>query len=122
EPGDGRPRRAGQANTDRRVGGALEAPSLPPDSVQEQGSGPGPEGNVCQHGVQRMPEPGPVQEISDPTSRLAADREYRSDGLLHPLPENVEHILSFDSLVADQTEMTRRYRHCTAPGGGSVGL
>jgi len=62
-----------------------------------------------------MPEPGPVQEISDPTSRLAADREYRSDGLLQPLPENVEHILSFDSLVADQTEMTRRYRHCIAP-------
>jgi len=51
--------------------------------------------------------------VPRPVSPPTANTEVTACG--KPLPEDVEHILSLDSLVADQTEMTRRYRHCTTP-------
>src|SRR5579884_3831041 len=64
--------RAKQAKHQSVVGGAGNSLVFiaEPEKVEQQGSAPGTDGNICQHGVNRVAKPRAVQHIFDLAPRL----------------------------------------------------
>src|SRR5579885_1393599 len=84
-PGHGGRKRAGDAEPDRRVGRALE-----PEQVEEERARPGADRDVGEHRVERVTQPGAVQERLEAPRRLAAGREHGVDRVLERLGQRLE--------------------------------
>jgi len=74
QTGDGRSKRADDPNADGGIGtppkGAMPADFL--TGIKHRCGGPGPEGNIGQDGVERMPQPNAMQRVCHSLSTRAS--------------------------------------------------